>query len=143
MTTGVRFFVSLAAIAAVTLFMSVAQAQPISIAPTKVGAGTSVTLTISSSAFFLNLAQLSPSQITINPAGDISNLRTSNPGAERLTLSFDLARTAVGGTRTVNIQVTDDVIVSIRFVVERDPQVCSPACIPPRRCEMGLCKFPE
>jgi len=143
MTTTVRLFVSLVAIAAVSLFMSVAQAQPISLSPTNVRAGTSATLTLSSSAFFLNLAQLRPSQITIQPADDISNLRTSNPGAERLTLSFDIARTAVGSTRTVNIQVTDDAIVSIRFVVERDPQICSPACLPPRQCEFGVCKLPQ
>jgi hypothetical protein len=70
-------------------------------------------------------------------------IQDEGAGAERLTLSFDLARTAAGGNRTVNIQVTDDVIVSIRFFVERDPQVCSAACVPPRRCEIGVCKLPE
>jgi hypothetical protein len=139
----VRLLVVLVATILVSLFVSLAEAQPISISPNEVNAGTSPTLTISASPSFLNLAQLNAMQLEISPANDISNFRIVSATAERLTLSFDLARTAIGGDRALNIKLGDDVTVSLKLVVDRDPLVCSPACVPPRSCQAGRCQLPQ
>jgi len=142
-TPSIRLFIGLIIALLLSFPISPAEAQPINISPKTVNAGTSPTLTISSSASFLNLSQVSAAQLDINPRDAISNIQIKNATAERLVLSFDVASTALGGDRALVIKITDDVNVSIRFVVVRDPNVCSPECRPPARCESGVCKLPQ
>jgi hypothetical protein len=58
-------------------------------------------------------------------------------------LTFDLAASAPTGPRTIVI-TTDDVTVSIKFMVERGTAtVCSPNnCRPPRMCNGDVCELP-
>jgi hypothetical protein len=142
MSTRAKLRTVIALIVLASSFCPPANAEPISISPNRVSAGTSPTLTITSSPFFINLAQLNVPQLEVNPSTDISNFRVLSAAPDRLTLSFDVAKTATGD-RTLNIKLSEDVIVSIRLSVERDPLVCSPACVSPRVCERGRCELPQ
>jgi hypothetical protein len=137
-----RFVIAPIMIILASLFCLSANADPISISPREIKAGTSPTLTITSSPSFINLAQLNAPQLAISPATDVTNFRIVSAAADQLTLSFDLARTAVGN-RTLNIKLSDDVVVTINLVLDRDPLICSPACVAPRSCENGRCQLPQ
>jgi hypothetical protein len=134
-----RSLVGLTASALLVLLMSMTAAQqpPIGVSPRDVKPGTSPTLTISSSGF-LDLSQVSASQVGIEPSDGVSNLRVGNASPQSLSLSFDLAASAAPGARALSISV-NDVTVSVRVLVD-DPQVCRPACSPPRPvCDDGIC----
>jgi hypothetical protein len=140
--TKSRFVIAPIMIILASLFCLAANAEPISISPGTIKAGTSPTLTITSSPSFINLAQLNAPQIEVSPATDVANFRIVSATADQLTLSFDLARTAVGD-RTVNIKLGDNVVVTIKLALERDPRICSQACVGPRICENGRCQLPQ
>jgi hypothetical protein len=125
-----------------SLFCAGANAEPISIFPREIKAGTSPTLTITSSPSFINLGQLNAPQLEVSPATDVTNLRIMSATADRLLLSFDVAKTAVGD-RTLNINLSDDVVVTIKLFLERDPLICSPNCVAPRICQHGICELPQ
>ncbi|MCP1850270.1 MULTISPECIES: hypothetical protein [unclassified Bradyrhizobium] len=137
-----RFVIAPIMVILASLFCLAANAESITIFPREIKAGTSPTLTITSSPSFINLAQLNASQLEVNPATDVTDIRIVSAAADRLTLSFDLARTAVGN-RTLNIKLSDDVVVTIKLALERDPLICSPACVAPRICENGRCQLPR
>lgn len=137
-----RFVIAPIMIILASLFCLSANADPISISQREIKAGTSPTLTITSSPSFINLAQLNAPQLAISPATDVTNFRIVSAAPDQLTLSFDLARTAVGN-RTLNIKLSDDVVVTINLVLDRDPLICSPACVAPRSCENGRCQLPQ
>lgn len=142
MPTRAKLRAAITLIALASSFCLPANAEPISMSPNRVSAGTSPTLTITSSPFFINLAQLNAPQLGVSPSTDISNFRILSATPDRLTLSFDVARTAAG-ERTLEIKLSEDVTVSIRLSVEGDPLVCSPACVSPRVCEQGRCQLPQ
>lgn len=138
-----RSIVVLVAAALLTLVISPAQADPpISVTPKSVMAGKPAVLTIKSNGF-LDLSQVPPVQISINPGTGVSNIRFSNATPQSVTLSFDLASTATAGERALVI-TADDVTISTRLVVESaPPAACSPSnCHPPRKCEDGSCVRP-
>jgi hypothetical protein len=138
-----RSIIVLVAAALLTLAISPAQADPpISVTPKSVMAGKSAVLTIKSNGF-LDLSQVPPAQISINPGTGVSNIRFSNATPQSVTLSFDLASTAAAGERALVI-TADDVTISTRLVVQSaPPAACSPSnCHPPRRCEDGSCVRP-
>src|SRR6266545_4173754 len=98
-----RSLTGFAAIGLLCLLVSAAQAQaPLSVTPKTVKTGTSPALTVSSTGFF-DLSQVSASQISIAPGQGVSGLRVSNPTAQSLILSFDLASGASTGQRSLNI----------------------------------------
>jgi hypothetical protein len=138
-----RWLAGLGALVFMSILLPAAQAQaPLSVAPKTVKTGTSPALTVSSTGFF-DLSQISTSQVAITPGDGISGLRISNPSAQSLILSFDLASTASVGQRTLSISV-DDVTVSLKLAVERGPPPpCSPQnCRAPSTCVSGVCTAP-
>jgi hypothetical protein len=143
--TNVRSLACLVAIAALSLssLFSAAAAQPIGITPSTVHAGSSATLSVSSSAFFINLTQVSIKQLSFSPAQGISNLQISSAAPERMIITFNVAKDASGGPRTLNFNLTEDVTVSVRFSVAGGtvPGACTPACPPDAVCISGKCLF--
>jgi hypothetical protein len=142
MTTHARrqSFVAVIATAFLTLWVALAQAQPIT--PKTVKAGTSPTVTVNSSGFF-DLSQVPASQISVSPATGVSNIRISNATPQSATVTFDLAATASAGQRMLVINATD-VTVSIKFVVEPGAVAACTAsnCRPPRACNGNVCDLP-
>jgi hypothetical protein len=136
-----RSFITLVAIAFLTLLASLAQAQPLT--PNTIKAGTSPTLTINSSGFF-DLSQVTAAQISFNPAIGISNIQISNATPQTATLTLDVASSAAPGQRLLVIDA-GDVIVSIKLLVTPGAApVCSPInCRPPRVCDGNACVMPE
>ena len=130
-----------------TVFISVsgsavwAQA-PISISPKSIETGKSSTITVSSSGFF-DLSKVTASEVSVNPNSGISNIQVGNATPQSLAVTLDVAARAAAGTRMLSINA-NDVIVSMRLAVtqSRDPNVCHPACRPPRSCEDGKCVRP-
>jgi hypothetical protein len=145
MTTSatLRSLAGFAAIAILCLFASAAQAQaPISVTPKTVKTGTSPALTVASNGF-LDLSQIAASQFSVTPGDGVSGLRVSNPSAQSLILSFDLASGASTGQRSLTISL-GDMTVSLKLTVERGlPPACSPRnCRAPRTCVDGVCTAP-
>ncbi len=136
-----RFFVALATTLFLTLLISPALPQPVT--PKSVKTGTSASLTLNSSGFF-DLSRVTASQIAINPSAGVSNVALRNGTPQSAALSFDLAATAPTGPRAIVI-TTDDVTVSIKFMVERGTvAVCTANnCRPPRVCNGNVCELPE
>lgn len=144
MNSAVRSLTGLIAIPTLSLFLSAAQAQPISITPSTVQAGTSTSLIVTSSALFINLAQVTIKQLAITPAQGVSNLSISNASAQNMVVSFTLAKDAANGRRTLDLNITDDVTVSVRFSVAggtTSPAVCKPPCPEDGFCVGGKCIF--
>jgi hypothetical protein len=81
--------------------VGIAEGAAIRIAPAPVAQGTSPSLAVTSSAGF-DLSNVG--RVTVDPNDGISNIKITGATPAGLTLSFDLARCARGGNRTLTIQ---------------------------------------
>lgn len=142
MANARRSFVRLFTVALFCLSASIALAQaPISIVPKSVKAGTTATLTVTSTGFF-DLTQITAAQFSVNPSAGVTNLQVSNASPQNLTLSFDVSSKASPGQRTLSIDA-NDVVLSLKLTVEAAVQACSASnCRPPRKCDNGVCITP-
>jgi hypothetical protein len=94
----------------------------IGISPPAVAAGSSSTLTVTSSGCF-DLSGVDLGQVSISPSDGISNMAVANQTATQLTLTFSLAA-GPAGTRTVTIR-SSNATASASFAVSGG-QICTP-----------------
>jgi hypothetical protein len=114
----------------------------ISVTPNTVNTGASNTVTITTSGFF-DLSQVTPSQIQVRPADGVSNFAITGQSAQHLALSFDVADTAVAGTRTLSISNSSGgPSVALDLTLQLGPNVCNPSCVSPAYCQSNQCVTP-
>jgi hypothetical protein len=138
-----RFLINLLVAAFPVLALHGAHAQsqpPISISPQSVSQDSFPGITVTSSGF-LDLSKVATSDVTITPAADISNITVGNQSAQSMLVSFQVARFAKLGERTLSINA-QGVTVSLKFSVSNkvpDPGKCVPGCGALRTCSNGEC----
>src|SRR5262245_23598869 len=109
----------------------VPNAPLIGVLPTAVTAGTSSTLTVTSTGC-LNLSGVTTAQVSISPNTGISNVAVSNVTANQLNVGFSIATTGPTGGRTLTVTAAG-VPASASFNVNPSP----PPPPPPPSCPGG------
>jgi hypothetical protein len=115
----------------------------ITVTPDTVATGGSATVTLNTSGFF-DLSVITEAQIGIRPGTDVSNIQIKSQTAQHLVLSFDIADTAVPGTRTLFITNSqDETVVALDLVFKVGVNVCNPKCVSPKFCRNNVCVSPR
>ena len=115
----------------------------IGISPDAVDSGGPASVTFTASGFF-DLSQVRVGQMGVRPADDISSLKIVSQTAQHLTLSFQVAATAVAGVRTLFITNSQgDTVVALDLTVNVGPGVCTPQCTSPNVCSNNVCVPPS
>ncbi len=114
----------------------------ISVTPNTVDTGATSTVTITASGLF-DLSQVTPSQIQLRPADNVSNFAITEQSAQHLVLSFDVADIAAPGTRTLSISNSSGgPSVALDLTLQLGPNVCNPSCVSPAYCQSNQCVTP-
>ena len=103
---------------------ALAQQHTITISPTSVRAGTSISIGVTSSTG-LDLSKVAVGQVLIHPAKGVGNLQAIPQSSGGLSVQFTLDQTTPLGDHTLIIVFPDNKLVSATFTVTRAAVGCS------------------